>query len=640
MLGGGESPPSTADVKSEHVGLVIEQKALPVRQRSPSWPPMKIDLHEELKKVQRPKRGQKAVLVSFLVFLNDVVIFLAATVLLINYLDVDTSTAFGPGFIVAGKLQADAMDISIDGEQNAVFRSESGHSAVSVEAANSMSAKIVLSKDTSTWNIANDPADQLVISKGRTAFLELTAEASGGPTTTVSTHINTRDNTVFGSPLIMSTAGPIAKMTTPMANCETSPANCVIADDIVLSPGLAGRVRINAAIAPVSGDLVIEPEERLRVQKVSGSMASVMLENARLQLVNAEGTACLQAAAAAHPTSAVLRLAAEGRCGGINTIKTLDEQVGDVGKQGELSISDAIFVDPLTKKITFAGNFGIGDFPVEGTPLQLYARAPTTGSSCLAVQSTTCEPLAQVACAANTANCVYSSGTNCTAIEAPACLALNETACGLDADCLYNTPISQITLEALGGGKVVINSPAHMIGPLVPQQVVGGVGRLTVTGTMRVQNLQFQLMETESARMDSAPTPSLTCNFAQPDRFGWLRLTRSAASRKYHLYLCTENGWKDLIAPDPAVVGRRRRRLDVVAGLDRLVELFGAGMLDQDEFAASKAQLLAAASANQAAEQTTDQPVLADAVSAAALAAIAQGLPQLPVVPPADGGGL
>eukprot|EP01051_Picozoa_sp_SAG22_P009075 SAG22_NODE_729_length_7596_cov_20.310924_8_plen_286_part_00 len=277
---GAGSPPSTAgnkDVGSEHVGLVIEQKALPVRQRSPSWPPMKVDLHEELKKVKRPQRCQKVFLVSFLVFLNDLVIFLSATVLLINYLDVETATSFGPGFIVAGKLSADAVDVSIDGEQNAVFRSESESSAVSVEAAQGMSAKIVLSKDTSTWNIANNVADQLVISKGRTAFLQLTGlpAAQGGPTTTVSTHMDTKDNTVFGSPLILSTGGPIPKAAAGSAgmDCANSPANCVNATDIVLSPGSGGRVRVDAAIAPVAGDLVIVPEERVRVQKLGGSVA-------------------------------------------------------------------------------------------------------------------------------------------------------------------------------------------------------------------------------------------------------------------------------------------------------------------------------------------------------------------------------
>jgi hypothetical protein len=39
---------------------------------------------------------------------------------------------------------------------------------------------------------------------------------------------------------------------------------------------------------------VFEPEERLRVQKVEGPVATVMLENAKLQLVNAHGAGCLQ----------------------------------------------------------------------------------------------------------------------------------------------------------------------------------------------------------------------------------------------------------------------------------------------------------------------------------------------------------
>eukprot|EP01051_Picozoa_sp_SAG22_P009076 SAG22_NODE_729_length_7596_cov_20.310924_9_plen_227_part_00 len=198
---------------------------------------------------------------------------------------------------------------------------------------------------------------------------------------------------------------------------------------------------------------------------------SVMLENARLQLVNAAGTACLQdAGALATPA---LRAAAEAGCGGINTLRTLDTQVGEVGKAGELSISDAIFVDPTTKKVTFAGNFGIGDFPVEGTPLQLYARAPTVGASCDAVQTPTCAPLVQAACEANSANCLYSAATNCTAIAAPSCAGLNETACTAAApDCVYNNPRSQITLEALGASASFVCPPAghswHLPGPAPP----------------------------------------------------------------------------------------------------------------------------------------------------------------------------
>eukprot|EP01052_Picozoa_sp_SAG31_P080272 SAG31_NODE_40048_length_283_cov_1.391304_2_plen_39_part_01 len=37
----------------------------------------------------------------------------------------------------------------------------------------------------------------------------------------------------------------------------------------------------------------------------------------------------------------------------------------------------------------------------------------------------------------------------------------------------------------LGNGKVIISSQAHMIGPLVPKQFVGGVGQLSVEGTFR-----------------------------------------------------------------------------------------------------------------------------------------------------------
>eukprot|EP01052_Picozoa_sp_SAG31_P001056 SAG31_NODE_34_length_31842_cov_31.677850_12_plen_273_part_00 len=247
---------------------------------------MKIDLNEESKTVQRPNRIRKACIIAALVCLNNLLIFIVATVALVNYLGVETSTSFGPGLIVAGKLSADAVDVSIEKEQNAIFRSESADSTVSIEAADAMTAKIVLSKDSSTWSIANDGADQLVIGKGESPFFELTTAAIGGSTTTVSSHINTQDNTVYGNPLLMSTVGPLAEATTQLTDtdCQNTPANCVVAEDIVLSPGLEGRIRVNAPIAPVAGDLVIEPEERLRVQKISGSVASVMLENARLQV--------------------------------------------------------------------------------------------------------------------------------------------------------------------------------------------------------------------------------------------------------------------------------------------------------------------------------------------------------------------
>eukprot|EP01052_Picozoa_sp_SAG31_P001055 SAG31_NODE_34_length_31842_cov_31.677850_11_plen_183_part_00 len=170
---------------------------------------------------------------------------------------------------------------------------------------------------------------------------------------------------------------------------------------------------------------------------------------------------------------------------------------------------------------------------------------------------------------------------------------------------MFTAPKSQITLEALGGGKVVVNSPAHMIGPLVPLEMAGGIGRLSITGTLRVQNMQFQLMDIESERTDSAPTPSLTCNSAQPDRYGWLRLTRSTNTGTYHLFLCTESGWRDLIPPD-ATSGRRRRRLDVVGELDRMVELVEAGILTPDEFTQAKAELFGEAQGDIAASHVAD----------------------------------
>jgi hypothetical protein len=33
-----------------------------------------------------------------------------------------------------------------------------------------------------------------------------------------------------------------------------------------------------------------------------------------------------------------------------------------------------------------------------------------------------------------------------------------------------------------------------------------------VDGTLRVQNLQFELLESESERFDGTPTPTYTCN--------------------------------------------------------------------------------------------------------------------------------
>eukprot|EP01050_Picozoa_sp_SAG11_P015837 SAG11_NODE_2095_length_3833_cov_4.084092_3_plen_144_part_01 len=138
-------------------------------------------------------------------------------------------------------------------------------------------------------------------------------------------------------------------------------------------------------------------------------------------------------------------------------------------------------------------------------------------------------------------------------------------------------PPSIISLEAEGGGFVSIQSPTHMSGPIVPQQSSGGVARLTVEGTVRAQNVQFELLESEASRTDIRPEPSMTCNDANPQRIGWgappppptprasnrpagvgwrglsrrlaavaVRLTRTQARQTYHLFICTEDqGWVD-----------------------------------------------------------------------------------------------
>lgn len=84
-------------------------------------------------------------------------------------------------------------------------------------------------------------------------------------------------------------------------------------------------------------------------------------------------------------------------------------------------------------------------------------------------------------------------------------------------------PLAEILLEALPNaagqvGAVSINSPAHMVGPLVPleQPIAGAAGRLSVSGTMRVQNLMMQLMEIDQVRKLSfdCPLTVLDCPLA------------------------------------------------------------------------------------------------------------------------------
>ena len=72
----------------------VRVQSLPPLMRSPSWPPMRMDVTDELKNVQRPKKLRKAIMVGCLIILNDILIFLAASLLLREYLQINTKEAF------------------------------------------------------------------------------------------------------------------------------------------------------------------------------------------------------------------------------------------------------------------------------------------------------------------------------------------------------------------------------------------------------------------------------------------------------------------------------------------------------------------------------------------------------------------
>lgn len=138
---------------------------------------------------------------------------------------------------------------------------------------------------------------------------------------------------------------------------------------------------------------------------------------------------------------------------------------------------------------------------------------------------------------------------------------------------LYLTAKSgtNITMEALNGGEIVMHSPLKMVGPIIPRDLEflqsgdstsgGGVPMVQVMGTVKVQNLQFKLLDSEMNRPDASPQPGMLCNYQSTGRHGWVRLTHSAVStanadQKYHLYICTVNGWKPITSDSGAASGR------------------------------------------------------------------------------------
>jgi len=81
---------------------------------------------------------------------------------------------------------------------------------------------------------------------------------------------------------------------------------------------------------------------------------------------------------------------------------------------------------------------------------------------------------------------------------------------------------TNITLEALNGGQIVMHSPIKMAGPIIPRNLEyqvkgdsssgGEVAMVHVVGTVKVQNLQFDLVETE--RPEQSPQPGMLCTYA------------------------------------------------------------------------------------------------------------------------------
>ena len=125
-----------------------------------------------------------------------------------------------------------------------------------------------------------------------------------------------------------------------------------------------------------------------------------------------------------------------------------------------------------------------------------------------------------------------------------------------------------------------MHSAVSMSGPIYPRDLTYMIDgdpssgapepTLEVPGTFKVENLQFDLLETN--RPDANPIPTMDCDYqttgARPERFhgmlrralslrrvavagrhGIVRLTQDAAGMKYHLYICdATNSWQPVMS--------------------------------------------------------------------------------------------
>ena len=84
------------------------------------------------------------------------------------------------------------------------------------------------------------------------------------------------------------------------------------------------------------------------------------------------------------------------------------------------------------------------------------------------------------------------------------------------------------------------------------------------------------------------PTPTYTCNGDNPERYGWIRLTRAHTARTYHLMFCTENGWIEIQSGGSGAGRRLEGAGDLVADLREVATLYDAGLITAAEYALAK----------------------------------------------------
>ena len=471
------------------------------------------DVAEEMMTMQRPKRIRLAIVWSIMVILNNVVIICAAFFVVQKYMQIE-SDAFKPDMYVRGSLEPDALDVTTDQEPQTVhFVSTGGASAASIRAATSRSAALVLGKsgDSSDWRIDNDPTDQLVISatpKRGSVQSNLLVMDGVAKTSTLATHVDIENYTTFGAPLLLSSAvmpSDECSASDPSCGagyCDTSAGRCtpgVSAADILLAPSSAGSIRFNAPIEPVKGDLTLKVEERIVVRKQRGALAreasQLVLENTKLAILNPAAARCVDQCLSGQCPQGVTDQAA---CPGHNTLRTLSaaEAVADpYGRDGSLSLSDVMYLHPdhaaNEPAVSLSGDVDAGAHQIIGGSLNLIGR-------------------------------------------------------------------TNITLQVIGaGGEIVMHSPLSASGPIYPRDPVHSragvpssgnpVPTLEVDGTLKLENLQFELQELN--RPDGNPVPAMSCDATTTGRHGLVRLAQSAAAQKYHLYLCRKTGWFE-IAPE------------------------------------------------------------------------------------------